>query len=56
MRFRKRWKTTRTYYNLVRIHRTLRGTPAMVAGVSKKLWKMNDVVDIIQTWKPIKYR
>jgi hypothetical protein len=31
------------YYNLVRSHRTLRMTPAMAAGVTKRLWEMPDV-------------
>ena len=31
------------YYNFVRIHKTLRITPATAAGVSKRLWEMNDV-------------
>ncbi len=39
------------YYNFVRIHKTLRTTPAMAAGVSKKLWEMSDVVDMIEVWE-----
>ncbi len=39
------------YYNFVRIHRTLRITPAMVAGVTKKLWEMSDVIDMLETWE-----
>jgi len=32
------------FFNLVRIHRTLRTSPAMAAGVSDRLWSMEDVV------------
>src|SRR4051812_42695192 len=31
-----------TYYNFVRIHKTLRVTPAMAAGVSDRLWDIGD--------------
>jgi IS1 family transposase len=34
------------YYNFVRIHQTLRMTPAMAAGVIDKLWEMSDLVAI----------
>ena len=39
------------HYNFVRIHRTLRMTPAMAAGVTKRLWEMNDIVDVLQAWE-----
>src|SRR6185369_4581601 len=32
------------HYNLVRVHRTLRVTPAMAAGVSSRLWTMEDLI------------
>jgi IS1 family transposase len=32
-----------TYYNFVRIHKTLRATPAMEAGLSKTLWSIEDI-------------
>jgi IS1 family transposase len=35
------------FYNFVRIHKTLRMTPAMAAGVSDRLWSMEDVVALI---------
>jgi IS1 family transposase len=35
------------YYNFVRIHQTLRCTPAMEAGVSKKLWSIEDIVALL---------
>lgn len=35
------------YYNFVRIHSSLRCTPAMAAGVSKKLWSIADIVALL---------
>ena len=35
------------YYNFVRIHKTLRVTPAMAAGVTDRLWEIGDVVDLV---------
>jgi hypothetical protein len=35
------------YYNFVRIHKTLRCTPAMEAGISKKLWSIEDIVTLL---------
>lgn len=39
------------YYNFVRIHATLKVTPAMAAGVSKRLWEMADIVDVLEAWE-----
>jgi hypothetical protein len=39
------------YYNFVRIHKTLRTTPAMAAGVTKRLWEIGDIVDVLEAWK-----
>ncbi len=36
-----------TFYNFVRIHKTLKVSPAMAAGVSKTLWGMQDIVALI---------
>ncbi|KAA3441674.1 IS1 family transposase [Mesorhizobium sp. SARCC-RB16n] len=36
------------YYNFVRIHKTLRATPAMAAGVTDKLWEIADIVALIE--------
>jgi IS1 family transposase len=33
------------HYNLVRVHRTLRVTPAMEAGVSDRLWTLDELVE-----------
>jgi hypothetical protein len=35
------------WYNFVRIHKTLRTSPAMAAGTEKRLWSMEDVVALI---------
>ncbi len=37
-----------TYYNFVRIHKTLRVTPAMAAGVIDKLWDVSDIVKVLE--------
>lgn len=39
------------YYNFVRIHKTLRTTPAMAAGVTERLWEMGDVVNMLEAWE-----
>jgi IS1 family transposase len=39
------------YYNFVRIHQTVRTTPAMAAGVTKRLWEIGDVVDVLEAWE-----
>jgi IS1 family transposase/lambda repressor-like predicted transcriptional regulator len=36
------------YYNFVRIHKTLRVTPAMAAGISKKLWNIEDLARLLK--------
>ena len=36
-----------TFYNFVRMHKTLKCSPAMAAGISKTLWSMEDVVALI---------
>jgi IS1 family transposase len=35
------------YYNFVRIHKTLRTSPAMAAGVTDRLWDVSDIVKLI---------
>jgi hypothetical protein len=35
------------FYNFVRMHKTLRMAPAMAAGVSDRLWSMEDIVALI---------
>jgi hypothetical protein len=33
------------HYNFVRLHKTLRITPAMAAGVSDRLWALEELVE-----------
>ena len=35
-------------YNFIRIHRTLRVTPAMAAGVTNRLWEVSDLVALLK--------
>ena len=37
-----------TYYSFVRIHKPLRVTPAMAAGVTDRLWEIGDIVALIE--------
>jgi hypothetical protein len=39
------------HYNFVRIHQSLRVTPAMAAGVTTKLWSLTDMVRVIEDWE-----
>ena len=39
------------FYNFVRIHQTLRVAPAMAAGVTDRLWKMTDLVEMIEAFE-----
>lgn len=36
------------YYNFVRLHAKLRVTPAMAAGVSDRLWEIDDIVALVE--------
>jgi hypothetical protein len=40
------------YYNFCRIHKTLRITPAMAAGVTDHVWSVADIVAIIEAAEP----
>jgi IS1 family transposase len=44
------------YYNFVRIHQTLKVTPAMAAGVTAKLWEMDDLVAMLEQWELANYK
>jgi hypothetical protein len=35
------------FYNFVRMHSTLRMSPAMAAGITDRLWEMSDIVALI---------
>jgi hypothetical protein len=36
------------YYNFVRIHKTVRTTPAMAAKVTERLWEMGAIVSVLE--------
>jgi hypothetical protein len=40
------------HYNFVRIHKTLRITPAMAAGVTDRLWSIEDIANVIEAAAP----
>jgi hypothetical protein len=39
------------HYNFVRIHQSLRITPAMAAGVTPKRWSLTEFVRVIEDWE-----
>ncbi len=39
------------HYNFVRLHQTLKVTPAMAAGITSKLWEMSDMVAVLEAWE-----
>ena len=39
------------YYNFVRIHKTLKVTPAIAAGVTDRLWEIVDMVNVLEAWE-----
>ncbi len=39
------------YYNFVRIHQTLKVTPAMAAGVTDRLWEISDIIRLLEDWQ-----
>ena len=41
------------HYNFVRIHQTLRVTPAMEAGVSDHVWEIEDIVALAEKRLPL---
>ena len=41
------------HYNFVRMHQTLRCTPAMAAGVTAQLWELTDMVKVLEDWEAV---
>jgi len=39
------------YYNFVRVHQTLKMTPAMAAGVTDRRWQVTDLVEMIEAFE-----
>lgn len=35
------------HYNFARVHKTLRVTPAMEAGISQQVWSIEDIVNLV---------
>jgi hypothetical protein len=51
--FSKKWENLEaayslwfTFYNFCRVHKTLRVTPAMEAGIADRIWEISDLVTI----------
>jgi hypothetical protein len=42
------------YYNFARVHKTLRYSPAMAAGVDNRLWEIKDIVEMIADYEKSK--
>jgi hypothetical protein len=42
------------WYNFVRVHKTLRVSPAMAAGIESRLWSMEDVARLAEPQAPAK--
>lgn len=42
------------WYNFVRVHKTLRMSPAMAAGIETRLWSMEDVVRLVEAREDIR--
>jgi hypothetical protein len=42
------------FYNFVRIHTTLKMSPAMAAGIETRLWSMEDIAMLCETKAPAK--
>ena len=40
------------HYNFVRIHQTLRVTPAMASGVTDRLWSIEDMIQLLDPVRP----
>jgi len=36
------------HYNFCQIHKTLRVTPAMEAGISDRLWNLEDIIGLLE--------
>jgi hypothetical protein len=44
------------HYNFVRVHLTLRSTPTMAAGVTKRLREIKEVVEMLEAWEVVQQR
>ena len=49
---RSKWgKTKRWKGKLWASHKTLRTAPAMAANITKRLWEIGDIIDVLETWE-----
>lgn len=39
------------FYNFVRVHQTLKISPAMAAGITDRLWEISDIVQVLEDWE-----
>jgi hypothetical protein len=39
------------HYNFVRVHQSLRVTPAMEAGVTDRVWTIGDIVQVLEDFE-----
>lgn len=39
------------YYNFCRVHKTLKTTPAIAAGVEKRVWTLRDIAQLLENSK-----
>jgi hypothetical protein len=39
------------YYNFIKLHKTLKVSPAMAAGVTDRLWEISDLVAMLEAWE-----
>ena len=49
-------RNTSMSYNFCRIHKPLRVTPAMAAGVTGRLWGIGDIVKVLEVGCGLLYR
>jgi hypothetical protein len=40
------------WYNFVKVHKTLRMSPAMAAGITDKLWSIEDIAALVDAAEP----
>jgi IS1 family transposase len=43
-------------YNFIRIHKTLKTTPAMQAGITERLWSFEDIIELLDAKEALKPR
>ena len=39
------------FYNFVRVHQTLKVSPAMAAGVTDRLWEVSDLIEMLEAFE-----